>query len=188
MRFLSRRGSFCRDCGLATVRDMSAKTLWQGWWGLLSLFITPITVLMNLSPAARFRQLPPPAGGFRPPLDPGKPLRRRPIALLFLVPPLAIIAAVLGLIVLGALTGGSRAHSQPGIETAPTLTIGACVRNDGDWQHQDLRVTDCGAPDARYRATRRLAKPGETCARGELYADLKYGPRGTTVTCLKPLH
>ena len=30
MRFLSRQGPFCRDCGLATVREMTASTLWQG--------------------------------------------------------------------------------------------------------------------------------------------------------------
>ncbi|WP_236572990.1 LppU/SCO3897 family protein [Streptomyces sp. GS7] len=167
---------------------MSAKTLWQGWWGPLSLVITPITLLMNLGPAAGFRQLTSPVGGFRPPLDPGKPLLRRPEALLFLVPMLVVVVAISGLIVLGMVTGGGRSNSGPGFETAPTLAVGACVHNDGDWHHQDLRVTDCGAPDARYQVTRRLEKPGATCSRGELYADLKYGPGGTTVSCLKPLH
>ncbi|GAA2672431.1 LppU/SCO3897 family protein [Streptomyces lunalinharesii] len=187
MRFLSRRGTFCRDCGLATVREMSARTLWQGWWGPMSLFITPVTLLMNLGPAARFRGLTAPTGGFRPALDPGKPLLRRPEALLFLVPMLLVALALPALFVIGLLSDGARSSSGPGFDTAPTLAVGACVRNDGDWHEQDLQVTECGAPDAQYRVTRRLERAGTSCARGELYADLRYGPGGTTVSCLEPL-
>ncbi|TJZ56915.1 hypothetical protein FCH28_05310 [Streptomyces piniterrae] len=187
MRFLSRRGAFCRDCGLASVRDMSAKTLWQGWWGPLSVAITPLTLLMNIGPAGRFRKLAAPTGGFRPPLDPGKTLLRRPEALLFLVPMVFVAVAIPVLMVIGLLAGGDQGRAGPGVEKAPTLAIGACVRNDGDWEDQDLQVTDCGATDAQYKVTRRLEKAGSTCADGELYAHLKYGPGGTTVSCLKPL-
>src|SRR5262249_57864366 len=56
MRFLHTRGPFCRDCGLATFRSMTGKTLWQGWWGYLSLVITPITVLINLARPSRVAQ------------------------------------------------------------------------------------------------------------------------------------
>ncbi|MFE7774016.1 hypothetical protein ACFU5O_08955 [Streptomyces sp. NPDC057445] len=182
MRFLSLQGPFCRDCGLATLRHMSAKTLWQGWWGPLSVVVTPITLLVNLGPWAAFRKLPTPAGGFRPPLDPGKPLARRPEALLFLVPMLLVALAIPTLIVIGLLVGGDK-----GSETAPTLSVGSCVRNDEDWPDQDLQVTDCGAPDAEYKVSRRLEEPGSTCADGDFYADLKYGPGGATVSCLEPL-
>ncbi|MGW6818233.1 LppU/SCO3897 family protein [Streptomyces sp. NPDC055005] len=86
MRSLSVQGPFCRDCGTATVRDMSAKTLWQGWWGPMSLLLTPITVLRNLGPRSTFAKLAAPQGGFRAPLDPGRQLRRRPQALVVSVP------------------------------------------------------------------------------------------------------
>ena len=42
MRFLSVPGPFCRDCGLATFRTMTSRTLVQGWYGYGSLIITPI--------------------------------------------------------------------------------------------------------------------------------------------------
>ncbi|MGW1491285.1 LppU/SCO3897 family protein [Streptomyces sp. NPDC002402] len=179
MRFLSLRGPFCRDCGLSTVRDMSAKTLWQGWWGPLSVVITPITLLANLAPWGRFRKLAAPAGGFRSALAPGRPLTRRPEALVFLVPMLLVAVAIPALIVTGVLVGDG---------SAPTLPVGACVRNEGDWADQDLQVTDCGAPSAQYKVTHRLEKAGSTCAGGDYLADPKYGPDGATISCLEPLH
>ncbi|MFD9410551.1 hypothetical protein ACFWBN_26530 [Streptomyces sp. NPDC059989] len=178
MRFLSLRGPFCRDCGLSTYRRMSSDTLWQGWWGPLSLFITPVTLLVNLGPRAAFRRLAPPVGGFRPPLDPGKPLWRRTPALLALVPALLVLLALPALLVIGLVAG----DDEP-----TTLTVGQCVRNVGDWSDQQLVVAPCGSADAEYRVTR-LLQPGTTCADGEYYADLKYGPNGTATNCLAPLH
>ncbi|WP_406307157.1 DUF3824 domain-containing protein [Streptomyces sp. NBC_00885] len=179
MRFLSLRGPFCRDCGLSTVRDMSAKTLWQGWWGPLSVVIALVTLLANLAPWGRFRKLAAPTGGFRPALAPGRPLTRRPEALVFLVPMLLVAVAIPALFVTGVLVGDG---------SAPTLPVGACVRNDGDWADQDLQITDCGAPGAEYKVTRRLEKAGSTCAGGDYLADPKYGPDGATISCLEPLH
>jgi hypothetical protein len=87
MLFQSTPGPFCRDCGLAVFRDMTAKTLIGGWWGYASFFITPITVLINLARRGKVANLPapvPPMDG-RPygrPYDPGVPLMGRPIAIL----------------------------------------------------------------------------------------------------------
>lgn len=67
MRFLRQEGPFCRDCGFATYRRMSAATLWQGWWGPLSVFITPFTLLMNLGARARFLKLAPRRAPSSPP-------------------------------------------------------------------------------------------------------------------------
>ncbi|MGP4001759.1 LppU/SCO3897 family protein [Streptomyces sp. 8N706] len=186
MRSLTTEGPFCRNCGLATFRRMSADTLVAGWWSPLSVAITPLTLLLNiLGPRARFVRLAPPVGGFRPSLDPGKPLTLRPQALLFLVPMMLIAVAVPVLIVIGVLFGDPESGS--GTEKTRTLSVGDCVRNDGDWTDQDLQVTDCGSADARYRVSRRLEEPGSKCADGEYYADLKYGPGGTTVSCLELL-
>ncbi|MFD6229763.1 hypothetical protein ACFWFZ_23250 [Streptomyces sp. NPDC060232] len=176
-RFLSRRGPFCRDCGLATYRGMSSDTLWQGWWSPLSLFVTPVTLLMNLGPRAAFRRLAPPSGGFRPPLDPGKPLWRRPPALLVLAPIALVALAIPTLVVLGLLAG----------DDEPTrLSVGQCVRDVAKGSGQTLLVEPCNSPDAEYRVTRHLG-PGTTCADGELYAYPEYGPGGTTTSCLAPL-
>ncbi|MGP8302078.1 LppU/SCO3897 family protein [Streptomyces inhibens] len=180
MRFLSRSAVFCRSCGLATYREMSAKTLWQGWWSPLSVAITPITLLVNLGPRARFRKLAAPVGGFRPSLDPGKSLLRRPEALLFLVPMALVVLAIPTLFVLGAFVEGA------GIGKAPTLAVGNCVRNDGDWHDQDLEIVECGSAEAEYLVTRRLDTSKDTCGGGELLADPEYSPDKMTISCLAP--
>ncbi|MFJ7590139.1 hypothetical protein ACIQZO_22680 [Streptomyces sp. NPDC097617] len=174
MRFLSLRGPFCRDCGLATYRRMSSDTLWQGWWGPLSLFITPVTLLMNLGPRAAFRKLAPPAGGHRPALDPGRPLWRRPPVLLLLVPLLLLVLAIPVLILIGAVVG----------DDAPRpLTSGQCVRNTGDWQ---LVVADCGSASAEYRVRRPSPATGGPCGPGDFLAHPEYSADGT-LNCLTPL-
>ncbi|KUN07482.1 hypothetical protein AQI95_10690 [Streptomyces yokosukanensis] len=86
MRFLRRHGTFCHTCGLAVFRKMQADTLVQGWWGPGSLLITPITLLMNLATLSRIRKLPAAAPVLRPPLDPGRPVFRRPTGMVGLVP------------------------------------------------------------------------------------------------------
>ncbi|MFD3470186.1 hypothetical protein ACFWWM_28240 [Streptomyces sp. NPDC058682] len=175
MRFLSLRGPFCRDCGLATYRRMSSDTLWQGWWGPLSVFITPVTLLMNLGPRASFRRLAPPAGGYRPALDPGKPLWRRAPFLLLLTPALLVLLAVPALVVVGLVAG------------EPQLTSGQCVRNEGSWTDQDLEVLSCASPRAEYRVTERPDTPGARCAPTDYVSDPKYGRDEFTTFCLTRL-
>jgi hypothetical protein len=95
MRFLSLKGPFCRDCGLATFRDMTAKTLVQGWYGYASFVITPFTVLLNLLRREKVAALAPPQpvgyGQSRRPMDPGQPLLSRPMAIVGLIIPFAVL-------------------------------------------------------------------------------------------------
>ncbi|MFA7763321.1 hypothetical protein ACGFNX_23035 [Streptomyces sp. NPDC048723] len=177
MRFLSLRGPFCRDCGLATYRRMSSDTLWQGWWGPLSAFITPVTLLMNLGPRAAFRGLAPPAGGYRPALDPGKPMWRRGPVLLFLAPVLLVLLGIPALIGIALLVGDS----------TPTLSVGQCVGDEWDGDRLKLHVRDCGSPGAEYRVSKRLETSGDRCAPLDRIAGPEYGPDGSTLTCLAPL-
>ena len=83
MRFLSLDGPFCRDCGLATFRSMTARTLVQGWYGYGSFLITPVTVLVNLVRRGTVASLaaphPNPYAPSRPPLDAGPGLLERPM-------------------------------------------------------------------------------------------------------------
>ncbi|RAG81034.1 hypothetical protein DN069_34955 [Streptacidiphilus pinicola] len=113
MTFRSLRGPFCRTCGTAAVRDMSGQTLWQGWWGIGSAFITPITLLINLVSYNKIKALPEPAYRQGPPMDPGKPLMQRPQAAGFLVPAVAILAVVV-LVIAGLASGSSTDTSDGG--------------------------------------------------------------------------
>ncbi|KPI07433.1 hypothetical protein OV450_0359 [Actinobacteria bacterium OV450] len=179
MRFLRQEGPLCRDCGLATYRRMSADTLWQGWWGPLSVFITPVTLLLNFGARARFLRLAPPAGAILPTLDPGKALWRRPPALVFLAVAVLIAFTPPTLLLLGLTLSGE--------DKPPALITGQCVRNEGDWKDQKLLVTDCGSPLAQYRATRPADAPGGDCAPRDFLAEPQYSEGGDQLTCLTPL-
>jgi hypothetical protein len=93
MRFIYKRGFFCRTCGTAVRRDMTGRTLWQGWWSPLSLVIfTPFTLVWNLFMRAKLNKLQPPAPGTHGrQFDPGPPLLRRAQALGLLVPVLWLV-------------------------------------------------------------------------------------------------
>jgi hypothetical protein len=107
MRFLHLGGPYCRDCGLATFRQMTARTLVQGWYGLLSFLITPITVLVNVTERAKVVSLPAPQpfpyGESRAPMNPEPPLLARPTAVVGMAIPVVL---VLVLVVVVALSGG----------------------------------------------------------------------------------
>jgi hypothetical protein len=128
MRFRHLDGPFCRDCGLAVFRDMTARTLFQGWWGFASFFITIGTVVKNAFLGRRFASLAAPRrdpavqAPYDRPLDPGKPLLLRAAALGLLVP----------LVVLGIVVVGIRGDQ-------PDAQVGKCVKISGS----DAKLVSC---------------------------------------------
>ncbi|WJV46461.1 hypothetical protein [Streptomyces flavofungini] len=139
MSMLKTQGMFCRTCGLAVLRDMAAGTLLLGWWSPLSLIATPITLLLNLSTWSGLRRLPQPSGGWRHPLDAGRPLFRRPIALTAL----GVLAALATTVIVVNATRGGEERPRP-----TQLTAGQCVANSASWPEQDLALVDCRDSDA----------------------------------------
>ncbi|MFF7950506.1 LppU/SCO3897 family protein [Streptomyces griseorubiginosus] len=182
MRFLKREGVFCRTCALASFRDMQADTMVLGWWGPLSVLITPFTLLANLGALSGIRRIPEPvAPGFRPPLDPGKPVFKRPAGILALIPMGLLGLAVFAFTVLlgiGLVTGGSHSADHP------TLTVGSCARNDATWPEQDLAPESCDSSDAELRVT---TPTDDSCAAGDYLAYLEYSEDGHTSLCLHRL-
>ncbi|MFI6942679.1 hypothetical protein ACIBI4_25680 [Streptomyces sp. NPDC050418] len=90
MRFQKLDGSMCAACGEGVYREMSGKTLWQGWWSPFSLvFFTPFALLSNLFARRRVRALQPPVPGQHGAQVPaGVPLHKRPLSYVALIPPL----------------------------------------------------------------------------------------------------
>ena len=41
------RGPLCRQCGLVAWRYMTRDTVLLGWWGLVSVVATPVTLVLN---------------------------------------------------------------------------------------------------------------------------------------------
>lgn len=180
MRFLRQEGPFCRDCGLATYRKMSADTLWQGWWGPLSVFITPVTLLMNLGARSRFLRLAPPAGAILPSLSPGRPLWRRPPALVFLTAAVLIALAPPLLVLLGLTAGDDGPPAGP--------AIGTCVRDADRLRNEKLIPEPCGSPLAAYLVTKERGTGGADCADGDLISVPDEWVEGAHSLCLTPVH
>jgi hypothetical protein len=63
-------GEFCRTCVNKYFREYGLKTLFLGWWGIISVFATPVVLLIDLFNYLRAWNLPPvPAGATIPRLD-----------------------------------------------------------------------------------------------------------------------
>ncbi|GAA1518187.1 LppU/SCO3897 family protein [Kribbella lupini] len=175
MRFLKLEGPFCKTCGTASVRDMTAKSLWQGWWGIGSAIVNPFTMLSNIGPWKKFQELPEPMPGAPGrPMNPGKPLFKRPEILGLLLPVLVIAA-----IVIGNLT----------TTTSSEAKAGDCVQNAGTAADPDVKVVDCSSAEAEYKVLGRVSSSvSRTC---DLYQDAtvtyteKRGSTGYTL-CLGP--
>jgi hypothetical protein len=103
MQFLKTDGPFCRTCGTAVMRDMSAKTMVRGWWGYGSWIFSSIALIRNAAAYNRVKHLPPaaPAPGAQQ-LDPGAELMKRPEAFGLLVPVGLVLFFLICLVVVAA--------------------------------------------------------------------------------------
>ena len=60
-------GLFCRNCVRKYFSEYTLKTLFLGWWGVISVFATPVVLLINIFNWFRAWSLPPvPAGAVAP--------------------------------------------------------------------------------------------------------------------------
>ncbi|SBT50771.1 LppU/SCO3897 family protein [Micromonospora auratinigra] len=150
-RMLSRRGPFCRSCGIAVCRDMTADTLYQGWWGAASMILTPLVLLGNLVTRVRLGRLAEPhPGAPGTPAVPGRPVFRRAAALGLLVP-VALVAVV-----------------RWSIADDPAYAaVGDCVKVTDLVTRSSVSVVDCGDPAAGYVVVGRVddATGDAACAR-----------------------
>lgn len=109
-------GPMCRDCGQALLRDAQARSVWTGWWGVISVFANAGNLFVNAAelwslrdrtgPKRRRPDVVAPADR---PLHPGKPLHLRGSMWAF--------AAVVALLVVPTLTDQD-ASATPTAQTA----------------------------------------------------------------------
>lgn len=132
-------GPFCRQCGIATFRDLQNRTLITGWWGVLSLLVLGwLTAVRNLWALRRVRRLGPPVrdpsviSPLASPLPLGRPLWRRPGPLVPL-----LLAAVAVTLVVHAVTAPQAV--DPTSDSLP----GRCVTVVGGRLDS---LVDCSAP------------------------------------------
>jgi hypothetical protein len=103
--------TLCRSCGLSLFRDVQARTLARGWWGVLAVIATTYYAIRNLCARAALLRLPPPHQGppdvVRPrgtPLPMTVPVARRPLVLLASSVVVAVIVS--GIVVAGRSATG----------------------------------------------------------------------------------
>ncbi|MEU8620142.1 hypothetical protein [Streptomyces sp. NPDC048623] len=169
MRTFKNRQTLCRNCGIALHREMTARTLYQGWWGPASFFYTFVVLVLNLVQRIRLGRLAPPAGGVRPPANPGRPVVRRVEALGVLLP-----FAIVGVL---AYAFG---------DAASTAEVGSCVHNKGSEMFPNVVVVDCSSAEADYRVAERHDSGYAHCDQSRYAEYSETGRRGFTL-CLAPL-
>lgn len=52
------RGPLCRQCGLIAWRRMTLRTAALGWWGVVSVVVTPVTLAINTVALVRLLRVP----------------------------------------------------------------------------------------------------------------------------------
>lgn len=171
-------GPFCRSCGLSEFRDMTAATLVRGWWGVLSVFITPFVLAGNVLAWLRIRKLAEPVPGSpRSPLRVGKPVHRRPAIAMAAVP-----LVVIGLVLYFAAGDGDTDMRK--------TKAGDCVVNTGTDDEPTMRQVDCAKdkPGAYVVLTRIDGTISDTGCPAETTASFAFDPRGEDddyVVCLR---
>lgn len=132
-------GTFCRDCGQGLGRSHQNRTLWTGWWGLLSFFRNFWVVWknsLNLRIAAGLSMptiSPHVAAVFHTPISPGKPVMRRSGVW---------VSAALALVLIASASNsedtGSTYYAPP--SNAATWSVGNCVSG-----YSSLVPVDCSS-------------------------------------------
>jgi len=69
-RFLTYRGQWCRDCGVAKFREVQHDTMLLGWWGFISFFVTGFNLIQNTLELGKVTKLGTPSGRLRAALPP----------------------------------------------------------------------------------------------------------------------
>jgi hypothetical protein len=73
-------GELCRNCVNRYFREYTLTTLFLGWWGIISMFATPVVLLIDIANYLRAWSLPPvPAGATAPRLTDEAIARLRPM-------------------------------------------------------------------------------------------------------------
>ncbi|MGW4897308.1 LppU/SCO3897 family protein [Kitasatospora sp. NPDC004240] len=147
LKYLKRRGPYCRTCGIAAHREMTSDSLWQGWWGIPSMIINPITMLVNVPQRLKVNKLPEPLPGApRPPADPGKPVYLRPTILGALIPVILVAALVF-------FTKDDPEFAEAGdcIRNSNPIALSGVVDTN-----PDVTVVPCSDPNAEARVVGRV--------------------------------
>lgn len=59
-KFIRLDKSLCRDHGVQVTKSFLGKTMYQGWWGIISVFANAFNVVWDLGVLVAFKRMPAP--------------------------------------------------------------------------------------------------------------------------------
>ncbi|MEU3571583.1 hypothetical protein AB0E96_24620 [Kitasatospora sp. NPDC036755] len=125
---------------------MTSDSLWQGWWGIPSMIVNPIIMLLNVPQRLKVNKLAPPLPGAPlAPMDPGRPVYLRPAVFGALIP--VLLVSLIVFIEKGDpefAKAGDCIHNKNQIVLPGLLDANA-----------DVEVVPCSGPDADARVVGR---------------------------------
>jgi hypothetical protein len=145
------QGVFCRTCAMALGRAKLNRTLWTGWWGIISFFANFGYVATDVLGLVKASSMPVPShtdGVVAPlpvPLSPGKPILARSGPW--------FAAALIAIAVIAAVGSGNSNASSPNSGPSPAATssatwqVGVCVADAGGGS---VAPVDCSQPHIGY--------------------------------------
>jgi hypothetical protein len=134
-------GVFCRQCAMALGRSKLNRTLWTGWWGIISSVTNLVAVIRNMSGLARVRHMPTPhridrvVAPIASPLDPGKPILKRS-------GPWFVALLVMPWVVLGVSSERHQQHRPATAAQVFSWQVGSCVQGSATL----VSPVDCASP------------------------------------------
>ena len=186
------KGDACRQCATCQYRAGLAHCLWAGWWAPVALVVNPRMIWRNAKGLREAKRMPEPVGvPLAEPLDPGRPVFRRPAAVVGMLIPLVVVGAIVALVL--AVTGTRRIDE---------LAAGDCLDLPVGRTIERADPIDCDDPHnaevTGVIAAGKVPSLGDLCARqttaylgsdegvdGLQPAAIRYGVDGkTSVICL----
>lgn len=130
------KGDACAPCATSLCRDGLTHCLWAGWWAPVALVANPVRIGRNLRGLRAAAAVGEPQGpAFAPPLEPGPPLWRRPLAWIGAAAPIVVAVAIVALV--AAIAGGGRLDE---------LRAGQCLELPPGSTVERAGVVDCDGP------------------------------------------
>jgi hypothetical protein len=129
--------NFCRSCGTGVFREIQARNITRGPWGIMSFFASIMALFGNTGRYSTFKSgadAPTPPHPVSESVLEGRPILRRSSVLIVLGIILAVVALIVSNLSEPSYTGSSApGYTPPAVTQAVDFTAGTCISIDGDW-------------------------------------------------------
>jgi hypothetical protein len=129
--------NFCRSCGTGVFREVQARNITRGPWGIMSFFASIMALFGNTGRYSTFKagaDTPTPPHPVSERVLEGRPILRRSSVLIVLGIIVAVVALIVSNLSEPSYTGSSApGDTPPAVTQTVDFTAGTCISIDGDW-------------------------------------------------------